>query len=35
VIVEWPENASLTKEDMDEWLKLEIVENTYSIRAAL
>jgi tRNA threonylcarbamoyladenosine biosynthesis protein TsaE len=34
VIVEWPENAGLTTEDMDEWLKLEIVENVYTIRTA-
>jgi tRNA threonylcarbamoyl adenosine modification protein YjeE len=31
VIVEWPENAGLTKEDMDEWLKLSIQEGAYII----
>lgn len=31
MIVEWPENAGLTKEDMDVWLKLEIREGAYTI----
>jgi len=31
MIIEWPENAGLTKEDVDEWLKLEIKEGAYTI----
>ncbi|HEX7724582.1 MAG TPA: tRNA (adenosine(37)-N6)-threonylcarbamoyltransferase complex ATPase subunit type 1 TsaE [Candidatus Paceibacterota bacterium] len=31
VIIEWPENAGLGREDVNEWLKLEIVDGVYSI----
>lgn len=31
VVIEWPENAGLSKDDMDEWLKLEIRDGAYMI----
>lgn len=32
VMIEWPENVGLKKEDLDEWLEFEIRDGVYNIR---